>query len=48
MFGSIFVFENIKDLFSFETEKKTPPADAEKWKDVPNKYEKFFSEKPGK
>jgi len=28
--------------------KKTPPEDAEKWKDIPNKFEKYFSEKPGK
>jgi ferredoxin len=29
-------------------EKKAPPHDAEKWKGVPNKYEKYFSDKPGK
>ena len=28
-------------------EKKIPPTDAEKWNGVPNKYEKYFSEKPG-
>ena len=30
------------------TEKKDAPPDAEKWKNVKNKFEKFFSEKPGK
>ena len=30
------------------TEKKKTPIDAEKWKNIPDKYEKFFSEKPGK
>ena len=30
------------------TEKKTPPADAEKWSNIENKFEKYFSEKPGK
>ena len=29
------------------TEKKDPPEDAEKWKDVPNKLEEHFSENPG-
>ena len=29
-------------------EKKTPPEDAEKWKDVPDKYKNYFSENPGK
>ena len=29
------------------TEKKTPPEDADKWKNVSNKFEKYFSEKPG-
>ena len=28
-------------------EKKLPPEDADKWKGVPNKYEKYFSEKQG-
>lgn len=27
--------------------KKTPPADADAWKDVENKYPDHFSEKPG-
>ena len=26
----------------------TPPDDREEWKDVPDKFEKHFSEKPGK
>ena len=29
------------------TEKKDPPEDAEKWKNVPNKLEEHFSENPG-
>ena len=29
------------------TKMKKPPADSEKWKGVENKFEKFFSEKPG-
>ena len=28
-------------------EKKEPPTDAEKWQSVENKYQKYFSEKPG-
>ena len=36
------------EIWPVITVKKTPPKDAEKWKDIPNKYEKFFSEKPGK
>ena len=30
------------------TEKKDPPPDAEKWKDVEDKYANHFSDKPGK
>jgi ferredoxin len=29
------------------TQKKDAPADADKWVDVPDKFAKFFSEKPG-
>ncbi|MDD3029503.1 MAG: ferredoxin family protein [Alphaproteobacteria bacterium] len=29
------------------THKKTPPADADAMKGVPNKFEKYFSERPG-
>ena len=29
------------------TEKKTPPEDADKWNGIPDKYKKYFSEKPG-
>ena len=29
-------------------EKKTPPKDAEKWQNVKNKFNDFFSTKPGK
>ena len=29
-------------------EKKDPPLDAEKWQKVKDKYNKYFSEKPGK
>ena len=28
-------------------EKKDPPSDAEEWEKIPNKFEKYFSEKPG-
>ena len=30
------------------TRKGTPPPDADAWKEVPGKFEKYFSEKPGK
>ena len=29
------------------TRKKPAPADADAWKDVPNKYAEHFSDKPG-
>ena len=29
-------------------QKKTPPSDAEKWNNVKDKFEKYFSEEPGK
>jgi len=29
------------------TRKKAPPVDANEWKDKPEKFAKFFSEKPG-
>ena len=29
------------------TRKKAYPADADQWKDVPDKYDKFFSGNPG-
>ena len=29
-------------------EKKAPPEDSEDWKDIKNKFEKHFSDKPGK
>ena len=28
--------------------KKTPPTDAEKWQNIKNKFNDFFSAKPGK
>ena len=28
--------------------KKDPPQDAEKWQNVKDKYNKYFSEKPGR
>ena len=28
--------------------KKTPPNDADKWQNVEDKYNKHFSEKPGR
>jgi ferredoxin len=30
------------------TRKGTPPADADAWKEVPGKFEKYFSPEPGK
>ena len=30
------------------TRKGTPPPDADAWKEVPGKFEKFFSPEPGK
>ena len=30
------------------SEKKDPPNDAEEWNNVPDKFEKYFSDKPGK
>ena len=29
------------------TLKKDPPPDAKEWEDIPNKFENYFSEKPG-
>ena len=29
------------------SEKKDPPPDADKWKNIEDKYKKYFSEKPG-
>ena len=29
------------------TRKKAPPADADAWKDTPDKFPQYFSEKPG-
>ena len=29
-------------------EKKPPPKDSDDWKDVNNKFDKYFSDKPGK
>ncbi|MBT4880430.1 MAG: ferredoxin family protein [Alphaproteobacteria bacterium] len=29
------------------TQIKTPPKDADEWKDVPDKFKNFFSAKPG-
>ena len=34
-------------LWPVITVKGTPPADAKDFEDVPNKFEKYFSEKPG-
>ena len=36
------------EIWPVITEKKIPPKDADKWKDVPDKFEKHFSENPGK
>ena len=30
------------------SEKKEPPADAENWQNIEDKFNKHFSEKPGK
>ena len=30
------------------SEKKDPPADADEWQNVKNKFNKHFSEKPGR
>jgi len=30
------------------TSKNDVPSDAEQWKDIPNKFENYFSENPGK
>ena len=35
------------ELWPVITEKKTPPEDADKWNGIPDKYKKYFSEKPG-
>jgi ferredoxin len=39
--------EKYSELWPNITEKKDPPADYEEWDGVPNKYEQYFSEKPG-
>ena len=35
------------EIWPVITEMKTPPSDAEKWAGVKDKFNKFFSEKPG-
>ena len=35
------------ELWPNINEKKEPPKDAEKWQNIENKFEKYFSEKPG-
>ena len=35
------------ELWPNISKKKDPPKDAEKFRDVKNKYDKFFSKKPG-
>lgn len=35
------------ELWPVIEQKGVPPADAEQWDDVPNKYEKYFSPAPG-
>lgn len=35
------------EIWPVITEKKTPPSDGDDWTNIPNKYEKYFSEKPG-
>ena len=35
------------ELWPNITRKKAAPPDADDWKDVPDKYAKFFSDKPG-
>ena len=36
------------DIWPNINEKKDPPGDAEKWQNVKDKYNKFFSQKPGR
>ena len=35
------------ELWPNINEKKEPPKDAEEWQNIENKFEKYFSEKPG-
>ena len=46
----IFKLTNLKFQYRSPNinEKKDPPKDAEKWQNVENKFEKYFSEKPGR
>ena len=36
------------EIWPVITVKKVPPEDSEKWNGIPDKFEKHFSEKPGK
>ncbi len=42
------VNKKYSELWPNITKKGTVPSDAEQWKDVPNKFENYFSENPGK
>jgi ferredoxin len=42
------VNQKYADLWPNITRKGVPPPDADKWKDVPDKFEKFFSSDPAK
>ena len=35
------------EIWPVITEKKEPPSDAKDWENIPNKFEKYFSQKPG-
>ena len=35
------------EIWPVITEKKEPPIDAEKWQGVENKFQDYFSKKPG-
>jgi len=36
-----------KEIWPVINEKKEPPKDAKKWKNIKNKFQDHFSEKPG-
>ncbi len=42
------VNQKYADLWPNITRKGKPPPDADEWKDVPDKFEKFFSSEPPK
>jgi ferredoxin len=36
------------EMWPVITEKKEPPSDTKEWENVENKFEQYFSKKPGK